>query len=444
MGLAQALKRKLGGGHANGQHKRPCQPPGSQPPPAAAASAAAADAGEAVRQQLANGGFAALLASHTGKNTRTAQRKQRKTAKQARQQAAQGQQRQRQGQGRHGAAAGSGSDSEGDGFASIANGAAARGAAQAAAGDGEEGQQQGAPAAAYSRLLGSLRSGGGAFTEALQQRQREQAGDSDASSGDESEDEGSDGEAGGSDLEGLSGSELSSGEDEDGLGGSEDEELGAEAKEGLQGGSEDEAGSSSSEAEDEDEGQQQKGQQQEQQQEQQEQQEQPRRHLSEGHAGAADAEAAAAAAAVEDHYLEHFEWWVCQSVGHGGWPHCMSLHAACFTYCHLTIFLPPLPCSPPCLCLCSDLSEDQAAALLDDGRRTRYLECSGSTSRGSKSSKGGKKGEEQGPAVAAGIARQWQHTALQAAEGTRLPQVSWGAGWCCMGGFCSCVVAPTF
>ena len=308
MGLAQALKRKLGGGHANGQQKRPCQPAGSQPPPSAVA-----DAGEAVRQQLANGGFAALLASHTGKSTRTAQRKQRNMVKQARQQAAQGQQhQQQQRQGRHGAAAGSGSDSEGDGFAAIANGAATRGAAQAAAGDGEEGQQQGAPAGAYSRLLGSLRSGGGAFTEALQQRQREQAGDSDASSGDEDEDApGSDGEEGGSDSQGLSGSDLSGGEEDEGQhsqGGSEDEELGEEAEEGLQGGSADEAGGSRSSEEEEDEGQEQ------QQQAQQEQQEQPRRHLSEGQADVAAAEAAAAAAAVEDHYLEHFEWCACQPV----------------------------------------------------------------------------------------------------------------------------------
>lgn len=83
--------------------------------------------------------------------------------------------------------------------------------------------------------------------------------------------------------------------------------------------------------------------------------------------------------------------------------------------------------------LCSQLSEDQAAALLDDSRRTRYLDCCAAAAPS-----GGSQGGEQGPAVAGDVLRQWPQAALQATDGARLPQVgfaAWDEG-------CACRLAP--
>lgn len=79
--------------------------------------------------------------------------------------------------------------------------------------------------------------------------------------------------------------------------------------------------------------------------------------------------------------------------------------------CHSLLFY----CAPR-----SELSEERAAALLDEGRRTRYLDC---RAGGAAAPSAGSQGGEQGPAVAADVLRQWPHAALQAVEGTCLPQV---------------------
>ena len=85
--------------------------------------------------------------------------------------------------------------------------------------------------------------------------------------------------------------------------------------------------------------------------------------------------------------------------------------------------IPAAPCFPHCRR--SELSAERAAALLDEGRRTRYLDCraGGASAVPSAGSQGG----EQGPAVAADVLRQWPHAALQAVEGTCLPQVGCSA-----------------
>ena len=73
----------------------------------------------------------------------------------------------------------------------------------------------------------------------------------------------------------------------------------------------------------------------------------------------------------------------------------------------------------------SELSEAEAAALLDGGAQsTRYLDC---CAAGKRRARGGSKGGEQGPAVPAELLHQWPDATLQAAEGTRLPQVTGAA-----------------
>jgi colicin import membrane protein len=110
-------------------------------------------------------------------------RKQRKAQQLAKQREEEERQRQRQQQ--QGAAPrGSDSEEDGDGVHEVTNGLALQ-----TEGDGME--QQGAAPAAYERLLGSLSSAGGAHATALQQRRREQAGNSDASSDEASEELGS-------------------------------------------------------------------------------------------------------------------------------------------------------------------------------------------------------------------------------------------------------------
>ncbi len=59
---------------------------------------------------------------------------------------------------------------------------------------------------------------------------------------------------------------------------------------------------------------------------------------------------------------------------------------------------------------------------MDEGRRTRYLDCCAAGAAAAAPS-AGSRGGEQGPAVAGDVLRQWPYAALQAAEGTRLPQV---------------------
>ncbi|KAL4425892.1 hypothetical protein ABPG75_009908 [Micractinium tetrahymenae] len=349
MGLAQVLKkRKLGGGATSAQ-KRACQQNGG-----GAAGAPPEDPAEALRRQLANGGFADLVSSHQSKHTRTALRKQRKAeaaakaAAEAAARAAEAEAERRQQR----RVAGEASDSDGE------DGIAAAAAANAAGHGGADGEEEEQAAAGYTRLLGSLGSRGGAFADALQQRQREQAGDSDASSDNDEEEEEEEGE----EEELGSGSELGSeeeeeeeGEDELAVGTSDEEEAGsgsgeedheaaAEAADGEANGHVD---SSEGKEEEVDDAQ--------------------RRSLAAN--GTAEAAAAASAPAVEDHYLEHFD---------------------------------------------RELPEEQAAALLDgSSQRTRYQDCCAS---------GGSKGGEQGPAVAPDVLQQWPDAALQAAEGTRLPQ----------------------
>ncbi|PRW59313.1 U3 small nucleolar RNA-associated 25 [Chlorella sorokiniana] len=358
MGLAAALKRKLGGG-SDGQAKRTCV--------AANGSAAPASASEAVRQRLANGGFAALAASYSSKNTRTALRKQRKAEAAARQAEQERQRKEAEEAARREwlglpVRSGAGSDSEEE---EAEAGAGSAATLHVAAAGGEEelgGGQKPGGGAAYSRLLGSLQSGGGAFASALQQRQREQAGDSDASESEQEEDELGSEEEGEEELgSGEEGEDQLLGSDEDAeLGsGSEDEEAAAvEEEEEVEAAAEDAEDGSSSEDE-----------------EAAEQQQGRRQHLSEG---VADAGAVAPTAAPEDHYLEHFD---CQ------------------------------------------LSEERAAALLDESRRTRYLDCRAAGAAAAAPS-GGSQGGEQGPAVAGDVLRQWPHAALQAAEDTRLPQAA--------------------
>ena len=69
------------------------------------------------------------------------------------------------------------------------------------------------------------------------------------------------------------------------------------------------------------------------------------------------------------------------------------------------------------------MGEEAAAALLDEKRRTRYLECRPAGQRATGAA-GGSQGGEQGPAVAPDVLRQWPGAALQAAPGTRLPQAA--------------------
>ncbi|KAL4445727.1 hypothetical protein ABPG77_008926 [Micractinium sp. CCAP 211/92] len=344
MGLAQALKKRKLGSSSASVEKRACQQNGG-----AGSAALPDDPAEALRRQLANGGFAALMSSHQSKNTRTALRKQRK-AEAAAKAAAEAAAREAATEGQRLQQRQAASDSEAE------DGLDAAAAAGAGAGEDEE-----QAAAAYTRLLGSLGSRGGAFADALQQRQREQAGDSDASSSEGEDDaEGQEEEEDmGSHLE-LGSSEEGSGDDaaagssdeEHGGGSSEEEENGAAAG-AMDGDANGRAGSpSDSDAEGEEE--------------EEEEQEQQRQQ---GLAARGVAESAAGASAAEDHYLEHFD---------------------------------------------RELPEEQAAALLDgSSQRTRYEDCRAS---------GGSRGGEQGPAVAPDVLGQWPDAALQAAEGTSLPQ----------------------
>lgn len=269
--LARVLKRKLGDAHGDGQQKRQSSGPAATAPPHPV---------EALRQTLANGGFAALVASHTSKSTRTALRKQRKAQQLAAERVREERQRQRQPQL---GAARQGSDSEDDGDAAhvAANGDAVQGGSSGV-------EQDGLAPAAYDRLLGSLVSAGGAHADALQRRRREQAGDSDASSDEASEELGGS-EDNDSDLEedasGGDGEEEEQQEEELSDGG--DEPSGeAHGGEGLAPEGPREAASS----EDEDSG---------------------------DEAGTSDAAAdgrqaddgSPAGAAAEDHYAPHFDGW---------------------------------------------------------------------------------------------------------------------------------------
>lgn len=78
--------------------------------------------------------------------------------------------------------------------------------------------------------------------------------------------------------------------------------------------------------------------------------------------------------------------------------------------------------SPATVCCRRELTEEAAAALLDEGRRTRYLDCRPAGRRADAA--GGSQGGEQGPAVAPDVLRQWPGATLQAGAGTRLPQAA--------------------